>query len=87
MYLLQSGVSLKYVRDFLGHEDIKTTELYAKCDTELKRIAIENAYPNLIGSTLPDWDRNTFLPVAFSLLSSLHFLSLVQHTFLVNNDC
>jgi integrase/recombinase XerD len=28
MHLLQAGVSLIYIRDFLGHEDIKTTEIY-----------------------------------------------------------
>lgn len=55
MHLLQAGVNLIYIRDFLGHEDIKTTEIYAKCDTELKRHAIENAYPDLIDSSLPDW--------------------------------
>lgn len=31
MHLLQAGVNLIYIRDFLGHEDIKTTEVYAKC--------------------------------------------------------
>lgn len=61
MHLLQAGVNLIYIRDFLGHEDIKTTEIYAKSDTELKRIAIENAYPDLIDSTLPDWSKDTSL--------------------------
>ena len=55
MHLLKAGVNLIYIRDFLGHENIKTTEIYAKCDTELKRQAIENAYPELVDSTLPDW--------------------------------
>ena len=48
MHLLQASVSLIYIRDFLGHEDIKTTEIYAKCDSKLKRQAIENAYPDLV---------------------------------------
>lgn len=61
MHLLQAGVSLIYIRDFLGHEDIKTTEIYAKCDTELKRQAIENAYPNLVDSNLPDWNKDAAL--------------------------
>lgn len=55
MHLLQSGVNLIYIRDFLGHVDIQTTEIYAKYDTETKREAIENAYPNLIQSELSDW--------------------------------
>lgn len=61
MHLLQAGVSLIYIRDFLGHEDIKTTELYAKCDSELKRQAIENAYPDLVDSNLPDWNKDAAL--------------------------
>mgnify|MGYP000913816781 CR=1 FL=1 len=61
MHLLQAGVSLIYIRDFLGHEDIKTTEIYAKCDTELKRTAIENAYPDLVDSSLPDWNKDSAL--------------------------
>ena len=61
MHLLQAGVSLIYIRDFLGHEDIKTTEIYAKCDTQLKRKAIENAYPDLVDSNLPDWNKDARL--------------------------
>ena len=61
MHLLQAGVSLIYIRDFLGHQDLKTTEIYAKCDTQLKRQAIENAYPNLIDSNLPDWNKDAAL--------------------------
>lgn len=61
MHLLQAGVSLIYIRDFLGHEDIKTTEIYAKCDTELKRLAIENAYPDLVNNNLPDWSKDETL--------------------------
>lgn len=54
MHLLQSGVNLIYIRDFLGHVDIRTTEIYAKYDTETKRKAIENAYPELVPDNLPD---------------------------------
>jgi site-specific recombinase XerD len=61
VHLLQAGVNLIYIRDFLGHEDIKTTEIYLKCDSELKRQAIENAYPDLIDSTLPDWSKDSGL--------------------------
>ncbi len=61
IHLLQAGVSLIYIRDFLGHENIKTTEIYAKCDTELKRQAIERAYPDLVDSNLPDWSKDETL--------------------------
>jgi len=58
MHLLQAGVNLIYIRDFLGHVDLKTTEIYARADTEMKRKAIENLYPDLIDSNLPDWSKD-----------------------------
>ena len=58
MHLLQAGVNLIYIRDFLGHVDLKTTEIYARTDTETKRKAIENVYPDLIDSNLPDWSKD-----------------------------
>ena len=58
MHLLQAGVNLIYIRDFLGHVDLKTTEIYARADTEMKRKAIENVYPDLIDSNLPDWTKD-----------------------------
>lgn len=61
MHLLQAGVNLIYIRDFLGHIDLKTTEIYAKADTETKRKAIENVYPDLIDSNLPDWSKDQTL--------------------------
>ena len=61
MHLLQAGVNLIYIRDFFGHADLKTTEIYARTDTETKRKAIENAYPDLIDSNLPDWNKDQAL--------------------------
>jgi site-specific recombinase XerD len=61
MHLLQAGVNLIYIRDFLGHVDIKTTEIYARADTEMKRKAIENIYPDIIDSQLPDWSKDQAL--------------------------
>ena len=61
MHLLQAGVNLIYIRDFLGHVDVKTTEIYARADTETKRKAIEKLYPDLIDSNLPDWSKDQAL--------------------------
>jgi len=61
MHLLQAGVNLIYIRDFLGHVDLKTTEIYAKADTETKRKAIADVYPDLIDSNLPDWSKDQAL--------------------------
>jgi len=58
MHLLHAGVNLIYIRDFLGHVNIETTEIYARTDTEIKRKAIENAYPDIINCDLPDWNKD-----------------------------
>lgn len=44
MHLLQAGVAIIYIRDFLGHESVKTTEVYAKADGKSKREALDAAY-------------------------------------------
>jgi site-specific recombinase XerD len=61
VHLLQSGVNLIYIRDFLGHSDCSTTQIYAKADTETRRKALEAAYVDILPTDeLPDWseDRN-----------------------------
>ena len=37
MHLLEAGVNLIYIRDFLGHSSITTTEVYAKTNPDIKR--------------------------------------------------
>ena len=62
MHLLQSGVNLVYIRDFLGHSDIKTTEVYARADPEMKRNALEKAYSEIASTVDKDWcDDNDLL--------------------------
>ncbi len=57
MHLLQANVNLVYIRDLLGHESVKTTEVYARADNALKRKALEKANPikhKKLDS--PDWN-------------------------------
>jgi integrase/recombinase XerD len=42
MHLLQSGVPLVMVKDFLGHVDLKSTEVYVQADLEMKRKALDS---------------------------------------------
>ena len=58
MLLLQAGISLIYIRDLLGHVDIETTEIYARADTEMKRKALEKAYPEMVVTNLPHWEKD-----------------------------
>ena len=61
MHMLQTGLNLIYIRDFLGHVDVKTTETYAKADVEAKRTAIESVCDDLVTRTLPDWSKDETL--------------------------
>lgn len=45
MHLLQSGVPLITIKDFLGHVDVKSTEVYVQIDLTMKRDAL-----SLVGS-------------------------------------
>jgi site-specific recombinase XerD len=58
MHLLQAGVNLIYIRDLLGHSDIKTTEIYARADSDSKRIALENASKSAIADSVPIWEED-----------------------------
>lgn len=61
IHLLQSGVNLVYIRDFLGHVDIQTTEIYARVDGEMKRKALEQSNKNVVSNKMPEWQNNTEL--------------------------
>lgn len=58
MHLLESGGNLIHIRDFLGHEDVETTQIYAKANPEFKRAAIENLYVPPDTPEMPDWREN-----------------------------
>ena len=53
MHLLQAGVAIIYIRDFLGHSSVKTTEIYAKADGKSKRAALDAAYGGVL-TTIPE---------------------------------
>lgn len=61
MHMLQAGVPLIYIRDFLGHSEISTTEIYARCDSEQKRKAIEAACPSITKADVPLWHSDSTL--------------------------
>ncbi len=56
IHLLRSGVPLIYIRDFLGHASVTTTEIYAKVDAEERRKALECAYEIPSQELVPDWE-------------------------------
>ena len=61
MHLLQSGVSLEIIRDFLGHVDVKTTQIYARANLEMKRKALEKIDDAASLPKLPSWQEDKSL--------------------------
>ncbi len=61
MHLLQSGISLDVIRDFLGHADAKTTEIYARANLEMKRKALEKVADDAPLSRIPSWKQDETL--------------------------
>ena len=41
MHLLQAEVPLVTIKDFLGHADVQSTEVYVQSDLEMKRNALD----------------------------------------------
>ncbi len=68
MNLLQAGVSLDIIRDFLGHEGVATTQVYARANLEMKRKALEKVADIPALPDIPSWKRDR------SLLDWLHAL-------------
>jgi integrase/recombinase XerD len=46
MHLYQAGIPLSYLKDFLGHVSINTTDIYAYTDTSMMRTALEKIAKN-----------------------------------------
>jgi integrase/recombinase XerD len=61
MHLLQSGNPLVVIRDFLGHADIKSTEIYARSDLNMKREALDKAREKSPTPNIPSWKKDDSL--------------------------
>ena len=61
MHLLRADVDLHYIRDFLGHVQIETTEVYARADAEMKRKALETANLDLPAEPQTSWQKDQSL--------------------------
>lgn len=69
MHMLEAGINIVYIRDFLGHEDISTTMIYARADNRIKNKVINELAPKLAGNeNLSDWNNDQDL---MSFLNSL----------------
>lgn len=57
MHLTEADINPVYIRDFLGHTDLKVTQIYSKTSVEMKRKALEKLNRNQ--SPFPKDDTNT----------------------------
>ena len=58
MDLYRSGIPLSYIKDFLGHESLDTTSIYAEADLEMMRSALEKVSVNGVSVEKPVWENN-----------------------------
>ena len=56
MHLVEAGKNLIYIRDFLGHESIETTQVYAKANPEARPKALETMDRKMKTPNMPDWN-------------------------------
>lgn len=61
MHLVQANVNPVYIKDYLGHADISTTEVYARADNEAKRKALEKASEQFNLPKASNWERDAEL--------------------------
>ena len=59
MHMLEAGINIVYIRDFLGHEDISTTMVYVRADNRLKNDAVNALAPKVTEERdFPDWNKD-----------------------------
>ena len=68
--MLQGGINLIYIRDFLGYSTITSTEIYARTDSEMKRKALEGAYQELNMGETPTWEKDGDLMNGYKIFAN-----------------
>lgn len=59
MHLYQSGMPLSYIKDFLGHVSVNTTDIYASTDVSMLKAALERTYVDSdVPPETPVWQDN-----------------------------
>ncbi len=62
MHLLQAGLDLIHIRDFLGHVSIQTTEIYARADAKAREEAFSRMQAKIDdGAKTRDWEHDSEL--------------------------
>lgn len=68
MHMLEAEINLVYIRDFLGHSSVTTTEVYARASEKMKAEALSKLDPTVVIEGKTSWQKNKEL---LSYLKSL----------------
>lgn len=71
LHMIQSGVDISVVKEWLGHADVKTTSLYVDINVEMKRKALEAFPPPIDPRTTPPAAPQWHNPTVLNFLESL----------------
>ena len=58
MHLTEADINPIFIRDFLGHTDLKVTEVYSKTSVKMKRAALEkmnSGKQDVVPEKADDW--------------------------------
>lgn len=61
MHLTEADINPIYIRDFLGHTDLKVTEVYSKTSVAMKKKALEKMDADIIPDKTDDWNKDSDL--------------------------
>lgn len=61
MHIVQSNMNPVFIKNYLGHADISTTEVYGRADNKAKRAALEKATVHLDLPKASHWRQNSEL--------------------------
>lgn len=61
MHMVEAGINPIYIRDVLVHADLKTTDIYAKTNTELKRAALSKLDSGILPASSATWNEDRSL--------------------------
>lgn len=58
MHMTGADINPIYIRDFLGHADLKTTAVYSKASVTMKRKALEKLNPDILPQMSQSWNHD-----------------------------